>query len=440
MAGVVPKRIATFIFNSLKGGVVPRIGLEHIVVGRELEIKAFIHDIDIIQDGGATFRFVVGKYGSGKSFLMQIIRNYAMDKGFVVLDADLSPERRLVGTRGQGLATYKELMQNMSTKTKPDGGALKLILEKWISNIKTEVVKENISEIDSPQFNKSVDRKIFEVVNEIEGMVHGFDFAKAISLYWQAYLNGNDEKKTNVLKWFRGEYSTKSDARRCLGINVIIGNDDWYEYLKLFSFFLVRAGYCGMLILVDELVNLYKIPHTASRQSNYEKILAMFNDTMQGKAKHIGIIMGGTPQCIEDTRKGVFSYEALKSRLEEGRFSSNNLRDLLSPIIKLKALTNEELFVLIEKLSNIHANLYGYQSSLTEKDLLVFLKIEFERIGANENITPREVIRDFIEVINILYQNPSKALSEIIGSNTFEFAKDTITEEKIHEEFAEFEL
>lgn len=426
--------------NSLKGGVVPRVGLGYIAVGREQEISALLNDIDIIEDGGATFRFIVGKYGSGKSFLLQTIRTYAMDRGFVVVDADLSPERRLMGTKGQGLAAYKELIQNMSTKTRPDGGALPLILEKWIYTIQTEVMQEENITSDDPSFIQSVEKKIFVVINELEGMVNGFDFAKMISMYWQAYHTGDDNKKSYVLKWLRGEYSSKLEARKELGINSIITDEDWYEYIKIFTLFLVRAGYKGMLMLIDELVNLYKIPNSITRQYNYEKILTLYNDTLQGKAKYLGIIMGGTPQCIEDTRRGIFSYEALRSRLEGGRFSSDDTRDLLAPIIKLKPLTYEEMVVLVEKLADIHASLYGYQRVVTEDELISFIKVEFSRIGAETNITPREIIRDFIELLNTLYQYPNKTMSDILEKEGFQFTEGSFDEEEIDEEFEEFEL
>ena len=437
---MVPKRIATTIMNALKGGVVPRIGLPYIAVGREIEIKALLHDIDIIEDGGASFRFIVGKYGSGKSFLLQTMRSYVMDKNFVVVDADLSPERRLVGTKGQGIATYKELMKNMSTKTRPDGGALPLILEKWISGIKTQVVTENNLSSEDENFNQLVETKIYDVMNEIEGLVHGFDFAKMISMYFNAYTQGDDETKGKVLKWFRGEYSTKTEAKRDLGVSIIIKDDDWYEYLKIFALFLVRAGYSGMLILIDELVNIYKVPNAITRQYNYEKILMMYNDILQGKAKHIGIIMGGTPQCIEDTRRGVFSYEALKSRLAEGRFATEDTRDMLAPIIRLAPLSSEEMYILIEKLADIHAGLFGYESKIAEDDMINFIKIEYSRIGASTNITPREIIRDFIELLNIIYQNPDKKISEIMQIETFEFAKTELNEEALMKEFEEFEI
>ena len=440
MTKKVPKRIATTIINSLRGGVVPRNGTGYIAVGREHEIKALLNDVEIIEDGGATFRFIVGRYGSGKSFLFQTIRSYVMDKGFVVVDADLSPERRLTGNKGQGLATYKELVKNMSTKTKPEGGALSLILERWINSIKTQVVQNNSFEVGSDEFNKAVEKEIYVVINEIQELVNGFDFANIISLYWKASRTGNDELKNNVLRWLRGEYRLKSDVRKELGVSAIITDDNWYDYIKLLSAFLVRAGYKGMLMLIDELVNIYKIPHTVARQSNYEKILTMYNDTLQGKASHLGIIMSGTPQCVEDTRRGVFSYDALKSRLESGKFSDATTQDLLSPIIKLEPLTHEELFILIEKLSIIHADLYSYSANITEDEMISFLKMEFERIGSGLNITPREVIRDFIEILNILYQNPEKTIEDIIKGNSIALSENTITDEEIHDEFVGFEL
>ena len=264
----IPKRIASAIINSLKGGVVPRIGLPYITVGREQELNALLHDVDIIADGGASFRFIVGKYGSGKSFLLQTIRSYVMDRNFVVVDADLSPERRLQGTKGQGLATYKELIRNMSTKTRPDGGALTLILDRWISNVQSETAAESGLYTNGPQFRKAVERKIYEVIGALHEMVHGIDFARLLTLYYNAYREGDDECKAKVIKWFRGEYNTKTEARAELGVNIIITDDDWYEYIKLFAMFLKKAGYSGMLVLIDELVNIYKVPHSITRQYN----------------------------------------------------------------------------------------------------------------------------------------------------------------------------
>lgn len=437
----IPKRIAATLINSLKGGVVPRIGLPYITVGRENEINALLHDVDIIADGGASFRFIMGKYGSGKSFLMQTIRNYVMDRNFVVCDADLSPERRLQGTKGQGLATYKELIRNISTKTRPEGGALTLILDRWINAVQTETAAESDLTPDSLEFEKAVEKKIYAVVNSLNEMVHGFDFSRLLTLYYRAFAEGDDETKGKVVKWFRGEYATKTEAKSELGVNIIITDEDWYEYIKLFSAFLKMAGYSGMLILIDELVNIYKIPNGITRQYNYEKILTMYNDTLQGKAKYIGIIMCGTPQCIEDTRRGVYSYEALRSRLAEGRFGGE-VSDMLAPVIKLSPLTYEEMLVLIEKLEDIHSGLFGYENRLQQEDLIDFIKIEYSRVGADTNITPREVIRDFIELLDITYQNPQLDVRSLLNSEKFEFAKPALEEQaqQTAEDFAEFEI
>ena len=436
----VPKRIAQTVLNSLKGGVVPRIGLPYIAVGRKNEIAALLHDVDIIAEGGASFRFIVGRYGSGKSFLIQTIRNYVMDKGFVVADADLSPERRLQGTRGQGLATYRELIGNLSTKTKPEGGALTLVLDRWISGVQTEALQETGLAPGDPALTAAVDRKIYAVSAAISELVHGFEFAKLLSLYYHAYVEGDDGTKMKVVRWFRGEYALKREAKEALGVNIIITDDDWYEYLKLFAVFFRLAGYAGMMIMIDELVNIYKIPNSITRQYNYEKLLTMYNDTLQGKARYFGIIMGATPQAVEDKRRGVYSYEALRSRLAEGKFSRPGARDLLAPVIRLEPLTPEEMLILCEKLRDMHAGLYGYEPRLGTGELADFIKLEYGRIGADQNITPREVIRDFIELLDLLYQNPTLTMRELMESDEFSYARSEAVSDQAEDRYAEFEI
>ncbi|MBQ2306690.1 MAG: ATP-binding protein [Clostridia bacterium] len=434
----VPKRISQTVLNSLKGGVVPRIGLPYIAVGRKNEIEALLHDVDIIAEGGASFRFIVGRYGSGKSFLIQTIRNYVMDRGFIVADADLSPERRLQGTKGQGLATYRELIGNLSTKTRPEGGALTLVLDRWISVVQSEAVEETGLQPGDPGLTAATDKKIFAVTASVSELVHGFEFARLLSMYYRAYVNGDDDLKARVVRWFRGEYALKSEAKEALGVNIIISDDDWYDYLKLFAAFFRSAGYAGMMIMVDELVNIYKIPNAVTRQYNYEKLLTMYNDTLQGKARYLGIIMGSTPQALEDKRRGIYSYEALRSRLAEGRFSRPGARDMLAPVIRLEPLTAEEMLVLCEKLAEMHAGLYGYARKMGTEELSGFIRIEYSRIGADQNITPREVIRDFIELLDLMYQHPEMDLNALLESEEFSYSKSEAVSDETDAGYAEF--
>ena len=450
----VPRRIAQVIINSLKGGVVPRVGLPYITVGRDREVAALLHDLDLVADGGASFRFLVGRYGSGKSFLLQTIRNHAMGRGFVVADADLSPERRLQGTGGQGLATYRELIRNLSTKTRPEGGALNLVLDRWVSNVQSQVTLEDGLTPEDPAFADAMERRIMGTMASVQELVHGYDFARLLTMYWRAHLEGDDETKANVTKWFRGEYRNKTEARRELGVGIVIGDDDWYDYLKILATFLVGAGYKGLVILLDEMVNLYKIPNAVSRQYNYEKVLTMYNDTLQGKAHHLGIIMSGTPQAVEDRRRGLYSYEALRSRLTQGRFSQDGLVDMLAPVIRLEALTHEELLVLVEKLADIHAGFFGYQRTITQDELVRFLETEYGRVGADSHLTPREVIRDFVEMLDILSQNPGVTVEQLLGSEQFTSPVKTPVEQDAasfaspgggqvpaaQDEFAEFDI
>ncbi len=436
----VPRRIAQTVLNSLKGGVVPRIGLPYITVGRKNEIEALLRDVEIISEGGASFRFIVGRYGSGKSFLLQAIRSYVMDRGFVVADADLTPERRLQGTRGQGLATYRELIGNLSTKTKPEGGALTLLLDRWISAVQSEAALESGLRPGDPALTAAADRKIYAVTSSVSELVYGFEFAKLLSAYYRAYVDGEDEEKAKVVRWFRAEYTTKREAKEALGVSMIITDDNWYDYLKLFAAFFRMAGYAGLMLMIDELVNIYKIPNSITRQYNYEKILTMYNDTLQGKAKYLGIIMGATPQAMEDKRRGIYSYEALRSRLAEGRFSGPGARDLLAPVIRLEPLTAEEMLVLCEKLADMHAGLYGYPRGVATDDLVCFIKIEYGRIGADRNITPREVIRDFIELLDILYQNPGLNVKGLLESDAFSYAESEAVSDNRDSGFAEFTI
>lgn len=436
----IPRRIAQTVLNSLKGGVVPRIGLPYITVGRKNEIEALLHDVDIIREGGASFRFIVGRYGSGKSFLLQTIRNYVMDRGFIVADADLSPERRLQGTKGQGLATYRELISNLSTRTKPEGGALTLILDRWINAVQSEAVSRTGLQPGDAALERETERQIYEVTASLSELVHGFEFGRLLSAYYHAYIDNDDLTKAKVIKWFRGEYALKSEAKEALGVNIIISDDDWYDYLKLFAVFFRLAGYAGLFIMIDELVNIYKIPNAISRQYNYEKILTMYNDTLQGKARYLGILMSSTPQALEDKRRGIYSYEALRSRLAEGRFSRPGARDLLAPVIHLEPLTAEEMLVLCEKLADMHAGLYAYPRRLVTQDLAEFVRIEFSRIGADQNITPREVIRDFIELLDLLYQNPDMNITGLLESDAFSYSPSLAVSDNADEAFAEFTI
>lgn len=443
----IPKRLTTALVNSLTAGVVPRVGLEHIAVGRKPEVASILQDMDNIAEGGAAFRLITGRYGSGKSFLLQMIRNYAMDRDFVVADADLSPERRLVGTKGQGLATYRELMMHLSTRTRPDGGALETMLQKWIAALQQEQMQATGLRPGDPQLHDAVELRIYAVINEMQSLVHGFDFARVLAAYWSGYKLGDDDRKAAALRWLRGEVPTKTEARQELGVGVIIDDDNWYDYMKLWAEFAVRIGYRGLLLFIDEGVNLYKITNSISRQSNYEKILTMFNDTMQGKAQYLGIFLGGTPQFVEDERRGLFSYDALRSRLIDGRYSSGTRRSYTSPILKLDMLSHEEILLLLQKLREIHAIHFGYTMRLTDEQLIVFMQAAVNRLGAEELLTTREVVRDFMDVLHLMHQQPELSFEELMGEREQEFAasagqgsRDKGGSDELDDFLAEFEL
>ena len=416
----IPKRILGTLLNSAGAGVVPRQGLEYIAIGREKEIGALVRDLENISLGMGAFRFIVGKYGSGKSFLMGLIRANAQEKGFVTADSDLSPERRFHGTQGQGLATFRELMRNLSCKAMPDSGALPAILGNWFTSLQLKGITEESFTQGSPELADYVQKEIFRVCRALQGNVNGFDFAKVLAAYFNAYISGDDALLEDALRWLRGEFTGKMQARAsALSINSVIDDQNWYEYLKLYAVFFRLIGYKGFLVLIDECVNLYKIPNRISRENNYEKILSMFNDTMQGKAEGLGIILGATPQLIEDPRRGLFSYEALKSRLVPGKFIPDGKQNLLSPLIYLQRLTDNEIFALCKRLLSLHSSYYAYSPRIGDDEILAFLKVAFGKMGANEMITPREITRDFLNVLDIMFTDPESAFYDLIGKTEF---------------------
>ncbi len=413
----VPKRILTSLLASVSAGVVPRAGAPYIAIGRRDEISALLSDLEAVNEGGGSMRFLIGRYGSGKSFLIQLIRGYALERDFLTADADLSPERRLYGSGGSGVATYRELMKNLASKSSPDGGALPKIIARWISSLQATLIEEGLSP-DSEQFSDALNRRVLETLREMEFLVGGFDFARVVTAYYHAYNEGNDERRSACLRWLRGEYATKTEARRELGFSVslIIDDENWYDFLKLWATLARRMGYRGLVVFIDECVNLYKISHRTSRENNYEKILSMFNDTLQGRAPGLALVLGGTPQFLEDTRRGLFSYEALRSRLCDSRFALDGFKNLIGPVIRLRRLSDDELFALISRITKLYAQSYGEEPRITEEQMVQFLQICLDRAGADSMITPREMLRDYMTVLNILMQNPEATFESIVGS------------------------
>jgi len=417
----VPKRILNNLLASLTAGVVPRSGAPYIAIGRREEIGSLLDNLDTVAEGGAACRFIIGRYGSGKSFLIQLVRGYALDRGFICADADLSPERRLTGGNGAGLATYRELLINMSTKASPDGGALPIVLSRYFTKLRTDLIGEGLVP-DTPEFDQALRKRVFDMLSELEGDVGGFDFARVLSEYYLASIRDDAEIKSNCLRWLRGEFSTKTEAKSALGFSVscVIDDENWYSFIKLFASLSVRLGYSGLVLFIDECVNLYKIPNRISREANYEKLLAIFNDTLQGKARSLGVIFGGTPQFLEDTRRGLFSYDALRSRLADSKYSEMGYQNLSSPVIRLRRLSDNELLALVKRLTVLYAEREGSDTlPLRDKEIEFFMRTALDRAGAEEMITPREIIRDYLTLLNILRDNPTASFEKLVREVAF---------------------
>ena len=399
----IKRRERDTIIQALRAGVVPRLGLQHIQVGRAREIEELVRDIERIGEGGAAIRFVIGEYGSGKTFFLNLIRLVALEKGMVVLSADMAPDRRLHATGGQARSLYAEMTRNASTRTKPDGGAMASIVERFASQ--------------AVRAAETADREPGEVIREklahLEELTGGYDFATVVSRYWEGFETGDEELKSAALRWLRAEYSTRTDARKALGVRTIIDDSNVYDELKLLALFVREAGYQGLVVSLDELVNLYKLTSSQARSANYEQILRILNDVLQGSASHLGFMLGGTPEFLMDTRRGLYSYEALQSRLAENTFARDGLVDLSGPVIRLANLTPEDMYIL---LANVRRVMQGENPSLPDDALTAFMTHCSNRIGDAYFRTPRNTVTAFVNLLSVLEQNPGANWRELIGS------------------------
>ncbi|PPD43798.1 MAG: ATP-binding protein [Methylobacter sp.] len=400
------------VIQSLSAGVVPRTGQHLIQVGRVREIEALLKDIGRIADGGSSFRLITGEYGSGKTFFLNLVRSVAMEKKLVTASADLNPDRRLHATGGQSRSLYAELMRNLATRVKPDGGALAGIVEKFVSSSITEAKAAGIS----PELT------IHQKLEHLTEMVNGYDFAAVIAAYWRGFEQGNEQLKADAIRWLRGEFTTKTEARGALGVRTIVDDASFYDQLKLMGRFVRLAGYSGLLIGLDEMVNLYKLANTAARNANYEQLLRILNDSLQGTAEGLGFVLGGTPEFLLDTRRGLYSYPALQSRLAENSFAKNGFVDFSGPVIRLSRLTQEDFYVLLSNIRHVYASGNPAAYLLPDEALQAFMSHCHKRIGEAYFQTPRNTITAFIHLLAVLEQNPTADWHELLG--TVEIAAD----------------
>ncbi|PJJ96290.1 ATP-binding protein [Lysobacteraceae bacterium NML91-0213] len=393
----IPPRDRDGVLQALRAGVVPRRGLQYVQVGRAREVEALIKDIDRIADGGSGTRFVIGDFGAGKTFFLSLVRSVALEKGLVTMAADLNPDRRLYGSGGQARSLYNELTRNIATRTRPEGGAMASVVERFIT---TALQQSKAS--DQP-----VEAILQDRLHSLSELVGGYDFAQVIENYWRGHDQGNEQLKADAVRWLRGEFNTRTDARQALGVRTIIEDDQVYDGLKLLSRFVRLAGYGGLLICLDELVNLYKLPHATARNTNYEQILRILNDTLQGQAEGTGFVFGGTPETLLDARRGLYSYQALQSRLSENTFAAQQgLQDFGGPVIRLANLSPEDLYILLTKLRHVHAGGDADKHVLPDSALPAFLAHCNQRIGAAYFQTPRNTVRAFLDLLSVLEQHP----------------------------------
>lgn len=415
IAQLKPKESSSII-NALQGGVVPRNGIQHMLVGRSKETDTIIQSLENVARGNSEVRFWIGDFGSGKSFMLQLIDTLALKTNFVVSTVDFTPVNRLYSSDGKARALYSEIITRLITQTDQDGNALTTILDQWIEKLMGDVVNESQVDFDSLASSENshlVSDKIIETTKKFSSP-GSFEFGQAIAKYFEGYANGDATLQESALRWLKGQYTAKTDSLRELGIREIITDNNYYDMLKNFAELFVAAGYQGFVINLDEAINLYKIAQSQTREKNYERILSIYNDCLQGRAKSMFVNFGGTRRFLEDERRGLFSYDALKGRLSFGKFEESELVDLSQPVVYLKPLEQEDIFTLLSKLKTIFEQHYLVTIPCTRDHITRFMEGELNRPGAAEFLTPRQVIREFLQILNLSRQNPDTPVDTLL--------------------------
>lgn len=405
------------IIKALEAGVVPRRGIQHLLVGRHKEVEEVILILDNIKQGESDIRFWVGDFGSGKSFMMRTIESLAVQKNFAVSTIDLTPTRRFYASDGKAQSLYNEIVDNIIIQTSQDGNAIKTIIEEWINSIITSVSERDkipASQLLVKENKGIIEKEILNITSSFKSVGLSYELGQAISKYYEGLMEDNQVLKLKALRWIRGDISTKTESKNELGIKRIINDDNWYEAIKNLAELFSDIGYSGFVINFDEAVNLYKLPMSQTRERNYEKILNIFNECKSNTARGLFVNFGATRKTIFDERRGMSSYGALKGRLGNESSLDSKLINTNKTVLPLKPLTTEEIYTLLENLKNIYNIHYRLDIDMTMENIKLYMEEQLNRPGALEFLTPRAVIKDFLEILDMIRQNPDVETETII--------------------------
>jgi hypothetical protein len=421
------------VMAALRAGVVPRSGAHLIQVGRRREIESVVADLARVARGEGMFRIVSGEYGAGKSFFLNLVETIAQAQKFVTVHADLAPGRRLHGAGGQARALYAELMANVSTQGRSGGRALRSVVERFFTSAQQESAERGLEEAVVLEWRYAA----------IEEMSGGFDVAQVLRAYGRGIADDNQILVSAALRWLRGEYTTRTEAKSALGVRQIVGDDNYYDILAVLALVVRQSGYSGLIVAIDEMVNIAKIPQSRIREQNYERLLLMLNDSLQKNTAGLGFLFGATTETMEHSRRGVVSYAALSTRLSANEFASGGRVDFAGPVLPLASLSAEDLWVLCANVRHVAA--YGISESYLVPDEAItsFLAHVAGKVGAAYFLTPRQSIREFADLLAVLEQNPETSWDALVARVEFSIEDDDegiVDAEIVDNEFTDFHL
>lgn len=391
---------AESIINALKNGNVPPEGVGEICVGRERELEEFDKIFSKVKDGAAVTRFLNGEFGSGKSFFLKLLEERALADNFVVAKVTLSRDVPF----NKFEVVYRSIVASLRCKT---GTSLEHIIEKWTTQLRMMALRETT---DPYQQERIVIDNINNDLKEVRK--HATTFAAAIENYYKLSARGDQETAKYAMAWLSGEKNIPYTIKRQFGVKGDIDRENAFKYLEALSSFLMALKYSGLIILIDEAEHIMTLHTKKLRDTAYDYMRFIYDECSLGRFHNTLFIFAGTPEFFEDPKMGVPSYTALNERIED--VLNTEFKDLRKPIIRLDGFKKDNLMELSDRLISMHEEVYEWEAKPVRESLDGIIARHEANAELTGYISPRNFVKSFISVLDVVQQNPELRSEEEI--------------------------
>lgn len=406
------------IIDSLRNGTVPAEGTENIAVGIDEELTEIQDQIERTREDKSAFKFIIGDYGSGKTFFSTSVREMAYDKKFVVSSVVISQETPLHKFE----ELYRKIMEGMRTSENKKIPAFNFILEEWLLNIEDKVIE--IEGLDPYEDSKKFQIEMNKRINE-ELMIVGSiaaSFANAIRAFYKAKYEGDTVLAQGAVAWLKGD-NVRAELKSKLGVIGTITRENSFEFFRALLQMIKTAGYEGLMIILDEVETVQKLVRKDMRSAAYENLRFFIDESDRNSFPSCFFLYTGTTDLME-SEKGFKSLEPLYQRIKVEREKGDKFKNLRQPVMFLDGLNRDRLYEVACRVRNIHGQVYSWMPNdkLTDDFIKRLINDMTLGFGGEINIGPRGFLRTLIDILD-----KSQMYDDYIPSEQFEFNEEVKT-------------